>query len=726
MAILLKDPTPNITRIGTFEEIDYSLAEENLGTLFHIVRSQLYSDKLGAVIREYSTNADDAHTTIDQTQPVEIRLPTKINPTLRIRDFGEGLSLKKLASHFLSIGASDKRESPLLNGKLGIGCKAGFAYTDAFDVCSWHEGHHIAGTCYIDESRKGKMAITTQRPMRLDEPHGLEIIIPILEEDFSKCIEKTQEILSAFANPPKLLLAEEEIKVVSLVTGCPVRIHYGGSSQILSHNVAYPLNHEEVGVPIPKGYQITLEMPKGSFAFAASREAIEYIKETREGVQNHIKEHTTQFQKEAQKLLEKFDNPWTANVAAWRKIRLEQSISGPWNTLQLLGQLRWKTQALTTKDNHLEYVLLEASLKEGKWVWSPAQRKYLSPEKSLIVFPASPENPITLGATRKTIDPLKCPWVNPAFDRAEKEGFTKILFVLHTKNWSPSRAAETGKFPILAPQSCTMVLTIPQKGEARENAKEMGKSKPLTQKEIKHQQVQGILKRTILITEASQPRLIWTNPDEREKFPERKVQSLSSRGKPPAWWKNLILEKFEESGEAPTLLLKPRKCEWSYGAEGYPWIKRLFGENFIVLKLKESLRGNELEETREILKEEMGIIPIEDYWKERRPKHLVCAHIKLRNLIEALGREAWEIPLLQNLYAPAPEETKYSRDSKLPPEEWADDAQVARETKIWNKLLKKFPLLDHCTVCEKSLPALRLYLKLGRKKSQPKPPQPNS
>ena len=72
------------------------LSELNLTgflTLFNVLRNQLYSDKELAIIREYSTNAADAHVEAGIADtPIEITLPTKLSPTFKIRDFGLALN----------------------------------------------------------------------------------------------------------------------------------------------------------------------------------------------------------------------------------------------------------------------------------------------------------------------------------------------------------------------------------------------------------------------------------------------------------------------------------------------------------------------------------------------------------------------------------------------------------------------------------------------------------
>lgn len=109
--------------------------------LMTILSSTLYTDKVMAVLREYSANAWDAHREAGKADlPIQVTLPTSMAPTLVIRDYGLGLSPDDVFQIYTQYGASTKRRSNDAVGMLGIGSKAGFAYSESFTVTSWCEG----------------------------------------------------------------------------------------------------------------------------------------------------------------------------------------------------------------------------------------------------------------------------------------------------------------------------------------------------------------------------------------------------------------------------------------------------------------------------------------------------------------------------------------------------------------------------------------------------------
>ena len=72
--------------------------------LMTILRDTLYSDKVLAVIREYSANAwDAAHGT-----PIEVELPTATAPVFSVRDRGPGLPHDGVMRHFTQYGARNR------------------------------------------------------------------------------------------------------------------------------------------------------------------------------------------------------------------------------------------------------------------------------------------------------------------------------------------------------------------------------------------------------------------------------------------------------------------------------------------------------------------------------------------------------------------------------------------------------------------------------------------
>lgn len=92
-----------------------------------------YSDPIGSIIREITSNAYDAHIEADVDKAVIIRLNTA-EQTLNILDFGVGLSPERIRDVFTKFFSSTKRESDTQIGAFGLGAKSPLSYTDTFQV----------------------------------------------------------------------------------------------------------------------------------------------------------------------------------------------------------------------------------------------------------------------------------------------------------------------------------------------------------------------------------------------------------------------------------------------------------------------------------------------------------------------------------------------------------------------------------------------------------------
>ena len=152
--------TINIETEGVMSEAFFSVKEKNMAHIFSILRNSLYSDKPLAIIREYCTNAQDAHVEAGKpNKSIRVKYPTIFDNTLSIRDFGNGLSKEEVFTVFNSYGESTKRDSNDLVGMLGLGSKSAFSYVNDFTIKSYNNGLMSQYIAYIDETNIGKVSL---------------------------------------------------------------------------------------------------------------------------------------------------------------------------------------------------------------------------------------------------------------------------------------------------------------------------------------------------------------------------------------------------------------------------------------------------------------------------------------------------------------------------------------------------------------------------------------
>ena len=83
---------------------------------FSILSSNLYTDKIKAVIRELSCNAWDSHVAAGkQGTPFDVHLPNNLEPWFSVTDYGLGLSHEQVMDLYTTYFSSTKSDSKIRN-----------------------------------------------------------------------------------------------------------------------------------------------------------------------------------------------------------------------------------------------------------------------------------------------------------------------------------------------------------------------------------------------------------------------------------------------------------------------------------------------------------------------------------------------------------------------------------------------------------------------------------
>ena len=253
------------------------------------VLTDLYSDPIKAIIREYSTNAMDGHTLAGcPDKPFKITFPGMLNPNLVFRDYGVGMSEDEIFTNFNRYGASTKRTSDDFNGMLGLGCKCAWSYADQFVVVSYHGGKKVSYSAHKDDF--GVPCTTKMGEEDSDEPSGLEISIPIKPSDFGTVISRAHSFFKYFPITPECeglsdgdQLAKYEVEEdlghgVYVVKNTWTTTNGG---VCVMGGVAYPINKDEIPMFLRKVNDYVIEVPIGSVDFTPNREALFYNRRTK-------------------------------------------------------------------------------------------------------------------------------------------------------------------------------------------------------------------------------------------------------------------------------------------------------------------------------------------------------------------------------------------------------------------------------------------------------------
>ena len=108
---IIDDPI-EVQSNGVTQSVAFGIKSTGLPHIFNVLRNQLYSDKVLAVIREYSANAIDANKQAGKGDtPIEVTLPSAVNPIFSVRDFGPALNDEEIREVYAMYGESTKRNT---------------------------------------------------------------------------------------------------------------------------------------------------------------------------------------------------------------------------------------------------------------------------------------------------------------------------------------------------------------------------------------------------------------------------------------------------------------------------------------------------------------------------------------------------------------------------------------------------------------------------------------
>jgi len=299
--VKLDDKRIPVKRGGDLLESTFGIAKGDEANILTILRDKLYSDKIMAVIREYTTNAVDAHVEAGKSDlPIKVMLPTRLKPTFSVRDFGLGLDEDDVRNIYVMYGASTKRQSNDVTGQLGLGCKCGFAYTDQFQITSFFGGEKKIYNAYIDESNLGKIALMGTSPST--EVDGIEITIAVDPDDVRSFQEKAAFLFSHFKTTPDISgLTDYKLQEFDywldgeLENGVRWGLQSKNSSPTaVMGNIPYIIDPRQFSFgergTYVMNHGIHIWFNIGDLQMAANREALEYTPKTKKHIRVVVKE----------------------------------------------------------------------------------------------------------------------------------------------------------------------------------------------------------------------------------------------------------------------------------------------------------------------------------------------------------------------------------------------------------------------------------------------------
>lgn len=289
--------------------------------MFNILSNSLYSDKIAAVLREIGCNAVDAHIMAGKPQlPIEVKLPTELDPSFYIKDWGPGLDHEEVTKLYTTYGWSNKQNSDEVTGAFGLGSKSPFAYTlqkgsgaDGFTVEAAKAGVKRIYTCYLNEEGVPCVSKLYEGPSEEDWPNGVKVTFPVQQGDIQSFWDKAAEIFSWFAVKPRVLgLPPQHEQLVQNglqfnYTGpdfalypkhasCNAVRTFSTAASVVMAGVRYPIRVDKLYDNAPQHASLILcagahfWVNTGEVSITPSREELEYTPSTVEALRKRVEQ----------------------------------------------------------------------------------------------------------------------------------------------------------------------------------------------------------------------------------------------------------------------------------------------------------------------------------------------------------------------------------------------------------------------------------------------------
>ena len=301
----------------------------------------LYSDPIGSIVREITSNCIDANR--ERNLKLEGKIPTEteddksfwskkqtvcieyvekntilgIDECIMFHDYGCGLSQDRVANVFTTFGASTKRDNNYEIGGFGLGAKSPLAYSDTFYVSSRHNGTETYYMIYRNNDNVPHMDQVYQAST--DQQNGSTVIVPIKDSyDRRSFKESIATQLCFFDNLVFKNVVESIGKVnnyytsgdssykVTEETDDYIITNDGREPFLLVGKVVYPLNWNMLDDFTESDFRgsVGIKFNIGVLDLVPSREELRYTSKTISLIQDKLKSVLGQFKQQINKKYE--------------------------------------------------------------------------------------------------------------------------------------------------------------------------------------------------------------------------------------------------------------------------------------------------------------------------------------------------------------------------------------------------------------------------------------
>lgn len=292
----------NLKQLGS-QAIDSSVGQKRMrlsdnatSMVFQLFTKNVYSNPIGTIVREITSNCFDSHIEAGVNLPVLIKksIDNQTQTTyISFIDFGVGMSPDRIDNIYGVYFESTKRSDNEQIGGFGIGGKTPLAYKrstghgegeydNSFYVITVHNGMKYYYCMFEGEESP---IISLLHSEATTDGNGTEVRIPVLERDVNTFISEMTRQLYYFEN-----LVFEGFENTSLmneyqITRCNNFLYRGdkylNNVHVCLGRVAYPIDYSVLKLSSSDyNFPIALRLNVGDIGVTVSRESLDYSENT--------------------------------------------------------------------------------------------------------------------------------------------------------------------------------------------------------------------------------------------------------------------------------------------------------------------------------------------------------------------------------------------------------------------------------------------------------------
>jgi hypothetical protein len=277
------------------------LDDDAAAMVFQMFSKTIYSNPIGTVVREITSNAVDSHIEAGINLPVLIKRSIDGETGthyISFIDYGVGMSPERIEEVYMTFFKSTKRADNSQIGGFGIGGKTPLAYKrstgygegeydNSYQIITAFNGMKYS---YLVYEGKETPLVALQHTEPTKEHNGTEIRIPVLEKDMETFAKEMVKQLYYFENvifegfENEWRYSEVLTNDYSIIRGKNF-LYRGNDVNSAMHvclgRVAYPINYDLLNLNSSDYYlPIAVKVEIGEISVTASREQLDYSETT--------------------------------------------------------------------------------------------------------------------------------------------------------------------------------------------------------------------------------------------------------------------------------------------------------------------------------------------------------------------------------------------------------------------------------------------------------------